>query len=102
MFGRRFRAHRYVRTLGERDDGVIRPLNKRSSQSCLSNVAVQYGKPLGIAIVLQNEILAYFQSHRSGRRRICVGGDGEVALPDMLNDSRPRPPREDALSEMRR
>ena len=58
----RFRAHAYVGILGDNDDGVIGPLNERSSQSCLSNVTVQHGKPLGLAVVLQNEVLAYFQT----------------------------------------
>ena len=61
MFTRRFRAHAYVGILGDDDDGVVGPLNQRSSQSCLSNVTVQHGKPLGLAVVLQNEVLAYFQ-----------------------------------------
>jgi hypothetical protein len=61
VFTRRFRAHAYVGILGDDDDGVVGPLYERSSQSCLSNVTVQHGKPLGLAVVLQNEVLAYFQ-----------------------------------------
>jgi hypothetical protein len=61
VLARRFQAHAYVGILGDDDGGVIGALNKRSSESCLSNVTVQYRKPLGLAVVFQNEVLAYFQ-----------------------------------------
>ena len=61
VFAQRFRAHAYVGILGYDDDRVIGPLNERSPQSRLSNVTVQHGKTLGLAVVLQNEVLAYFQ-----------------------------------------
>ena len=81
MFARRSRAHAYVGILGDDDDRVTGPLNKRGSQTCLSNVTVQDGKPLGLAVVLQNEVLAYFQPVPPiwpQGARFCAGNSGSV------------------------
>ena len=81
VLARPFRAHAYVGILGDDDDGVIGPLNKRSPQSRLSNVTVTNGKTLGLAVVLQNEVLAYFQPVPPiwpQGARFCTGNSGCV------------------------
>lgn len=51
------------------DDVVLGSLRERRSQPRLSDVTVTDGIAHGRAVVLQNEVLAYFQPvHRSGRR----------------------------------
>jgi hypothetical protein len=58
---RRVGSNADVCVLGDGHRRVLGTLNERSSQSRLSNVAVQDGKTLSLAVVLQNEVLAYFQ-----------------------------------------